>query len=307
MKQDPAKWSKKRKRDDTDLNAAKQGKGHAKKSKTSIEISQPTPAVKASESQPATNTEAPKPFNPYEGLETALQLDESIDSFLTRLPPSTAETKTPWIYCANFNTGQRPTTPDIAAFKQDGTRLLDTFLAKRAKLEAKFDPPKAEGVITRMMSNDRAQLENDIITTAKKHDLVNGKWMLFPTRDKVDQYWEAVVRGTVDGRLGTAAKVATNPEKVDDPSQVICVYTKDMSDVADVKRVLLELVRLKLAPAITDRRFQKGTGGALRAQIWYKPDCHTYLDITSGNEYKIKPTMYGTASLLTFADVKVLN
>lgn len=253
-----------------------------------------------------------KPINPYEGKDEALQLNEPIDDFLLRLRPSSTDTSHPWIFCANFHSGERSTAPDIAGFKQLGTRLLDTFSNKRKELERKFDPPKAEGVITRMMTNDRVDLEAEIMAAAKRCHLMSGKWMLFPTRDKVDRYWEAVVRWTVDGSLGTAAKVATRPENPSDPTQVICVYTKDITDREDIKRVLLELVRLKLAPAVTEAgaAAKKGNGRGkefVKGQIWYKPDCYTWLEITSGNEYRIKPTLYGTASLLTGEDMRRLG
>lgn len=261
----------------------------------------------------APSSKLTQPFNPYEGEPNALQLDEPIDTFLSRLRPSSSETSHPWIFCANFHSTSRPTNPDIAAFKQIGHRLLDTFATKRRDLERKFDPPQSEGVITRMMSNDRTDLESEIMAAAERCHLMSGKWMLFPTKGKVDRYWEAIVRGTVDGRLGTTAKVATRPEKPEDPMQVICVYTKDITDREDIKRVLLELVRLKLAPAVTEAgaaAAKKGVGRGkefVKGQIWYKPDCYTWLDITSGNEYRIKPTLYGTASLLTGEDVRSLG
>lgn len=246
-----------------------------------------------------------KPHNPYEGNPAALQLNESIEEFLEHLKPSSAENSVPWIYCANFKTDHRDTDANIPIFKQIGGRLLEKFLIKKQKLEKSFDPPKPPGVITRMLGPDRTTLEENIIYIAKEHGVVVGKWMLFPTADKVDRYWAAVVRGTVDGRLGISAKVATRPDNSEEATQVICVYTENMSDVADIKRVLLELVRLRLAPAMPGP-LPKGALGA-GGQIWYKPDCYTYLDIVSGNEYKIKPTLFGTSSLLTVADMQRLK
>ena len=246
-----------------------------------------------------------KPYNPYEGSPAALQLHESIDDFLNRLKPSCGDTDQPWIWCANFHAEHRPTNENIAVFKQIGSRLLEQFAAKRHELETSFDPPKSVGVITRMMGTDRRNLEEGIMRAAKSNGVTCGKWMLFPTEDKVDRYWAEVVRGTVEDRLGIAAKVATRPDRPGGEStRVICVYTKNINDEADIKRVLGELVRLKLAPAIPGP-LQKGAG--VNGQIWYKPDCYTYLELMSGNEYKIKPTLYGTSSLLTASDVRGLG
>lgn len=296
VRENPGEWkvrSEKRKRDRDDDRVA-ETKG--KKSKIGIR------AI-ASQEVPV-QSKPDKLYNPYEGESAALQINESVDSFLQRLKPSSTDISEPWIYCANFHSEERPTKCDIAGFKQVGQRLLEKILVKRQELEAKFDPPKAEGAITRMMAPDRAKLEAEIMTAAKKHGITSGKWMLFPTPDKVDAYWAAVVKGTVEGRLGTAAKVATKPGKQDESTQLICVYTKDISDEEDIKRVLKELVRLKCARAITSQGPGKSN---IKGQIWYKPDCYTYLDITSGNEHKIKPTLYGSGSLLTSADVRGLG
>lgn len=247
-------------------------------------------------------------YNPYEGQETALQLNEPVDSFLRRLKPSSADPRLgPWIYCANFYAETRPSESDVAGFKQEGHRLLERMLAKREALASQFDPPKSEGAITRMLADDKAALESEILSAARKHGVMHGKWMLFPPVEKVDRYWAAVVRATVERRLGTAAKVATKPEGDGKraSTQVICVYTPNVSDAKEVKRVLLELVRLKLVPdtGVGDRGLKAGDA---RRQIWYKPECYSYLDIVGGNEYKIKPTLYGSGSLLTSADLRGL-
>lgn len=313
MEKDPTRWplkvyngKSKRKRGNDDGHEkhqkTKEGTQDGKKRKINIKTEDPS----TTNPPPEPPTPSTAPFNPYEGEPNAIQLNEPLTTFLSRLKPSNPDHQEPWIFCANFHSTTRPTDPNTAAFKQTGHNLLDKILMKRQELEAKFDPPKAEGVITRMMAADRATLESDILSAAKRHNLTVGKWMLFPTRDKVDRYWDAIVHGTVDGRLGTAAKVATRPEKPEDPTQVICVYTWDITDREDIKRVLLELVRLKLAPAVVETG-QKSKNGFVKGQIWYKPDCYTLLGVTSGNEWKIRPTLYGSASLLTGGDVQRLG
>jgi hypothetical protein len=67
-----------------------------------------------------------------------------------------------------------------------------------------------------------------------------GKWMIFVSRSRVDALWESIRRAVETGRLGYSAKVSTalpNPQSPDPKKHVICVYTHDQEDAADVRRV----------------------------------------------------------------------
>lgn len=67
-----------------------------------------------------------------------------------------------------------------------------------------------------------------------------GKWLCFVSRPDVDEAWDKILHALVDGRLGHAAKVSTampNPLAKRGKSHVICVYTDDADDEADVVRV----------------------------------------------------------------------
>jgi len=64
---------------------------------------------------------------------------------------------------------------------------------------------------------------------------------------------------------------------------VICVYTRDFTDVEDVKRVLQELARLKLVPAWG---------------IKYKSDAYTHLEIYARNEWGLPPTIYDSKDMM---------
>jgi hypothetical protein len=68
---------------------------------------------------------------------------------------------------------------------------------------------------------------------------VTGKWMPFTPAERVHAVWADIVEATEAGRLGWAAKVATDHEP--DRDVLICVYTKDHRDLRDVSRVLAEL------------------------------------------------------------------
>lgn len=91
-----------------------------------------------------------------------------------------------------------------------------------------------------------------------------------------------------EGRLGDTAKIATaDPEARRDNSRLICIYTKNFSDLADVRRVLMELVELGLAPLTT-------SDGA----IYYKADVYTYLGIDASNQYGLKASLYSSKDLM---------
>lgn len=110
--------------------------------------------------------------------------------------------------------------------------------------------------------------------------------MLFPTKEEVGRVWKLVAQGVADNRLGDTAKVAADSENGDSGGILICVYTKDFSDLDDVSRVLSELVDLGLCSA-------EGRG------IYYKCDAYTYLDIGSKNDYGLKASLYWSRDVLS--------
>jgi hypothetical protein len=68
----------------------------------------------------------------------------------------------------------------------------------------------------------------------------SGKWLLFVAVEKVDEVWAAIKQATEAGQLGPCSKVATmrpNPNAQDPWKKVICVYTYDSDDRADVLRI----------------------------------------------------------------------
>jgi hypothetical protein len=132
--------------------------------------------------------------------------------------------------------------------------------------------------------------------------------MLFIPAVNVDRIWKIIAGATIAGDLGISAKVAPH-DKDEDPqsrrARLICIYTKDFSDIEDVVRVRRELKKLGMVET--------------REKIYYKPsklmsiclcdgagtkklvsgiltrrktDAYTYLDIKAGNPYGIKPWIY---------------
>jgi hypothetical protein len=109
--------------------------------------------------------------------------------------------------------------------------------------------------------------------------------MLFPQENEVNEVWRVVCEGVDAGRLGIGAKVSTSGLQ-GDPSRLICVYTRDFTDVADVKRVLNGLVALGLVSA------------DIPQGITYKWDAYTHLGIYENNEYGIRASIYGSSEML---------
>jgi hypothetical protein len=69
--------------------------------------------------------------------------------------------------------------------------------------------------------------------------------MLFCSPTEVNAVWAAIARNTVNNTLGIAAKVAPD-EGSDRKDRLMCIYTKDFTDMEDVTRVLKKLKELGL-------------------------------------------------------------
>lgn len=82
--------------------------------------------------------------------------------------------------------------------------------------------------------------------------------MIFSDAADVDETWAAVARATAKNELGVAAKVEPRPDpstqylpggsEYQQQQRLICVYTVDFADVADVRRVARRLRELGLVP-----------------------------------------------------------
>lgn len=244
-----------------------------------------------------------KQQNYYEGVPTAKQLSETVSAFLKRLHPATTpRTAGPWIWIANPyptpSASQNQTdTGDVAGFKQAGFDILDAYTSRKEEVEAS-NPGKPAGTITRLLRPQRLKLEHDLIRLAKDHQVTNGKWMLFPPTSDVDRVWAIVAHATWDGKLGTSAKVATDgggdAGGGNQMQRLICIYTHDFSDQEDVRRVVQSMKTLGL---LID---EAGNGGYMGTKtVYYKCDAYTYLDIGSGNEFKLKASMYNSRDMLS--------
>ncbi|KAK3293027.1 uncharacterized protein B0H64DRAFT_418904 [Chaetomium fimeti] len=210
---------------------------------------------------------------------------EPLAHFLQRLPPASAPYTTPrhllprWYWIANPHATDSPqaadsTGGDVAAFASAGAALLAEF-RQAAALQSNVG--RVDGF--------REVLAREIGVLAKRYGVAVGKWMLFPRESEVNEVWRAVCEGVDAGRLGVGAKVSTSGLE-GDPARLICVYTRDFTDVADVRRVLDALVALGLVRA------------DMPQGIMYKCDAYTHLGIYEGNEYGLRASMYGSREML---------
>ncbi|KAK2141911.1 hypothetical protein LSH36_1020g00020 [Paralvinella palmiformis] len=121
----------------------------------------------------------------------------------------------------------------------------------------------------------------DVKALAAAAGFTTGKWMVFRKSQAVDEAWSIIAKATIEGRLGTAAKVSSRSSAQDTQGQkhVICVYTKDFTDTEDVFRVEKELRSLDI-----------------NGPLWYKADIYTTLGIYAKNPWGLRPSLHNTDS-----------
>ncbi|KAJ0160518.1 UPF0696 protein C11orf68 -like protein [Colletotrichum tanaceti] len=283
---------------------------------TSFDVSQwweETNAVQVNRRLKKEPPDGTKLHNPYVGIPYAWQLTETVNDFLARLPPETTEysDKFPWIFICNpyihrkdkFHAqSQRSRGNEDEAPEEEGSRL-DTLIeggSERLNILLNFkqgtnSTKKSTAVKMREIDQEQKEAARDILSLASacaikagKASLLTSAWMLFCQPKDVDEVWRVIAKATANNELGIAAKVAPwNPHT--DPTgrkdRIVCVYTADFGDKADVTRVLQKLRELRLVET-------------MGRPIYYKPDAFTYLGIAYGNHWGIKASIYSSMDIL---------
>ena len=112
-----------------------------------------------------------------------------------------------------------------------------------------------------------------------EHTDRGGKWLIFVPSGAVDGVWQKVKRAVEEGKLGSAAKVSTakpNPNSTDSSRHVICVYTYDADDEADIRQIRSSLRQLgvtnKISYKTDDATFQGKyrKSGDKRISLYYE-------------------------------------
>ncbi|KAH8127361.1 DUF1917-domain-containing protein [Trichoderma asperelloides] len=247
--------------------------------------------------------EASHLHNPYSGIPYAWQLTETIDHFLSRLPPSTTDQtpEVPWIFICNpyiprvhklesqsqFSKGNEDEAPEEDGSK---TAIVAQGGLERLHLVSKFiegmqRSGKAKAVVDKEIRKEQRQAIDDILNLAHLAKVRTGKWLLFCPVSEVNEMWEIVAKATANNELGIASKVAPR-SPLEDPrkDRILCIYTADFRDKADVGRVLQKLRELKLVES-------RGR------PIYYKPDAFTYIGISHGNAWGVRASIYSSTDV----------
>ncbi|KAJ5510431.1 hypothetical protein N7453_002534 [Penicillium expansum] len=137
---------------------------------------------------------------------------EPIARFLSRLPPSTTQAADvgPWIWMYNPHLPpKRSDDGDIPTLLRKGRELLQDYENESAILREAHDKSGAKTTagLTRKLNAMRKKLEKSILDLARETGVTHGKWMMFPTVDRVDELWGTVVRAMEKGSLGMRRKL----------------------------------------------------------------------------------------------------
>ncbi|QPG93825.1 hypothetical protein C2857_002900 [Epichloe festucae Fl1] len=270
--------------------------------------------------QPRFSVETAKFHNPYAGVEYAWQLTETLNDFLSRLPPATTKQteKVPWIFICNpFVAREEKRTAEDAFMRgnedeapaEGGSQLSLVVEGAMERLQLLSEltqrvnkSGKSPTFITRELSQERRNAVTDILSLAHA-----GRWMLFCPPSVVNELWEVVARATANNELGVAAKVAPRSE-LDDPKRdrPICIYTSDFSDKADVGRVLQRMRELRIADSSRRNIYYKpGESNSVSTcrRTWlsilayaaeYGSDIFTYVGIATGNPWELAASLYSS-------------
>ncbi|KAI9791469.1 MAG: hypothetical protein M1816_003813 [Peltula sp. TS41687] len=232
--------------------------------------------------------------NPHEGNSSGRQLSESVADFLQRLPLSTSHRGEhgPWLYIANPTFNRQGMANDSVwdSFATQGRELLAKWLIKKDAIKEGLKGRPAS-VIKSAVTRERKLWEEELRRLAIGWGCTTGKWLLFRRGRALDEAWAAIAEATAQGRLGIGAKVATwDGSEGEDHDQVICVYTANFADEADVGRVVKRLSEMGLA--------------GKTKQVRYKTDAWTIMGIYREqefelfNEYEFQTTLYSSQYFL---------
>jgi len=110
----------------------------------------------------------------------------------------------------------------------------------------------------------------------------SGKWLIFPDCNTAVHDWTLIAAEVANGGLWLA-KISLTNSSLDEHRHVICIYTPDFCDVAEVRAAGIRLWQLGLDVSHQQREF------------YYKPDEFTHGDIYSDKApasiYALRPQL----------------
>ncbi|KFA45800.1 hypothetical protein S40293_07334 [Stachybotrys chartarum IBT 40293] len=219
--------------------------------------------------RPSVPAKTSRLHNPYANVPYAWHLTETVDDFLKRLPPATTDVSesVPWIFICNpyiprmkkeDGANQSIKGSEDEAPQEDGSKLflvieggMERLELTKSFIDGLSKTGKSKFAIDKETRLERRKAAEDILNLAHAAKVRAGKvWMLFCSLQEVNEVWSVVAKATSNNELGIAAKVAPRDRSQDARrDRLICVYTVDFRDKADVGRVLRKLRQLKLVEA----------------------------------------------------------
>jgi hypothetical protein len=119
-----------------------------------------------------------KLYNPYDGLENAWQLTETVDEFLDRVPPLTHTLEDEhWIWIANPHVPKRNALVDeedetFADFVHRGQKLLDDYREQKEQL---LNTGLSGLSVMKRLTPEREEMKTAIFELATKCHITSGK------------------------------------------------------------------------------------------------------------------------------------
>ncbi|XP_041360569.1 UPF0696 protein C11orf68 homolog [Gigantopelta aegis] len=191
---------------------------------------------------------------------------DDLDTFLERYRPSKANLGYAWILVRKNECEEYDTEEDDEE-EDDEEEDDEDNIPVQLKCQREFEKLKLSNQVT---------YEN-IKAIARNNKYLSGKWLVYRDVCDIDAVWMTIANAVLANKLGQAAKVSGRDS--DDDHHVICVYTKDFTDVDDVMRVKLMLRQLGVTGRLT-----------------YKPDIYTILGIYAKNKWHLKATVYSSTN-----------
>ena len=211
----------------------------------------------------------PEVYNHCQTDRSSLRANESIDTFLARLPPCTMNSHGARIRI------ERPASDTVHghdnqldSFKQTANRTLQSLSQSLAEFN---DSSKA-----------RETAKTEILSAARDAGIKSGKWIFWSPVKHVNDLWSLVAKETLTNQLGTAAEVMIADARKGDEQRLIVVHTADFDNIEEISRVLKALVDLIKSEGLMTKV----------AQLFYKPEAYSVLGIRTRNKWGLQASLH---------------
>lgn len=159
------------------------------------------------------------------------------------LPTDTDFSKTNWLW-AHSNLGRGPQgarqqrKSDGESSHEDTMKVVDALLNSYRQGQSVDPQDVNKGALG---SQDLFNLAS-VLVNIYAHASRSGKWLLFISRERIDEIWGEIKSAVEDGKLGPTAKIGISSGVF----FLVCIYTDDFTDRADITRILNQLIDMKL-------------------------------------------------------------